>query len=369
MSTLENLCAQLQALYYPPSRHGTLKLSVAAHPELDLHFSMTDALDVRREATNACEAELRLSLGMIDYILANAQTFDPRDPPYVKAIRAQGDMGLVHHFMQLLKRPTPEIRAVHASLEQRGYEMCQGIEESDHVDPDAILEAMADSRPLCLRGVLNSPLVELGESGFVEQFGNVMLRQNGVSGRQESVADIAAKIRDESVDRVYLNGVEVPQALAPHVRFPMFDERAFSIGLLWWGKKKSNGVITKLHRDFQISFLAQIWGVKKLHLFSPDQAEALYAAPAFNLYQLCQVDPGSPDLALYPRFSGAHALEVCIGPGDMLVIPTGWFHCVWALTNVLSVNRFMEEATLAELRTGETANWLQRDRAPLSVNG
>lgn len=349
MTTLDNLCAQAQALYYPPPRRGTLKVSVAAHPELELCFTMADVLTVHRGAGSAHEAEIRLSLSMIDYILTNASTFDPRDTPYVRAIGASGEMSLVHHFMQLLKRPTPEVQAVHAGLGQRSYDACQVIDEIDHADPDEVLRAMAESRPLCLRGALKSPLVKLGADQFVERYGEVVLRQNGTIGRAETVADIAAKIRDESVDRVYLNGVEVPAILAPHMQFPMFDEKAYSIGLLWWGKKTSNGVITKLHRDFQISFLAQIWGEKKLHLFSPDQSSELYAAPAFNMYQLCEVDPGAPDLVCYPRFAAARPLEVCIGAGDILMIPTGWFHCVWALSNVLSVNRFMEEATMKEM--------------------
>lgn len=354
MKTLDNLCAQAQSLYYPPPRHGTLKLCVAGHPELDRYFGMTESLSVREGANLAHDAELRLSLSMIDYILANETTFDPRDAPYVKAIRANGEMSLVHHFAQLLKRPPPEVSAIHAGLQRRSYDAPQTIEEVHEVDPDYVIEAMAQSRPLCLRGALKSPLQALDTAQFVARFGQVVLRQNAVIGKQETVADIAARMRDDSVDRVYLNGVEVPQELAPHVRFPLLDDSAFSIGLLWWGKKKSGGVITKLHRDFQVSFLGQIRGEKKLHLFSPDQAAELYAAPAFNLYQLCQVDPGAPDLVRYPRFAEARPLEVCIGPGDMLMIPTGWFHCVWALTDVLSVNRFMEEATVAALRVGDT---------------
>ncbi|WGS52287.1 cupin-like domain-containing protein [Paraburkholderia sp. D15] len=355
MTTLENLLAQIQALYYPPPRHGTLKLSIAAHPELDRYFTMADTLSVKGGSDLAHDAELRLSLSMIDYIIANAQTFDPRDTPYVKAIRAHGEMSLVHHFTQLLKRPTPEVSAIHAGLQHRSYDACQAVAETERIDLDEILDAMRESRPLCLRGALKSPLVELGAEQFVERYGDVVLRQNAVIGRQETVADIARRIRDESVDRVYLNGVEVPPELTPHVQFPMFEDSAYSIGLLWWGKKTSSGVITKLHRDFQISFLAQIWGEKKLHLFSPDQTEELYAAPAFNMYQLCGVDPGAPDLQRYPRFAQARPLEVTIGPGDMLMIPTGWFHCVWALTDVLSVNRFMEEATLAELLEKDAA--------------
>ncbi|MET3434395.1 hypothetical protein ABIC71_003904 [Herbaspirillum seropedicae] len=349
MTTLENIVAQVQALYYPPPRNGTLKLCIAAHPELDLYFVMTDVLTVHDGIDCVYDAELRLSLSMIDYILANAATFDPRDTPYVKAIRASGEMSLVHHFTQLLKRPTPEVRAIHEGLARRTYAVCSKVDEADDVDPDVVLSAMADSRPLVLRGALKSPLIALGEEAFVERYRDLILRQNGAIGKPETVGDIAAKIRDASVDRVYLNGVEVPSVLAPLVRFPMFEESAYSIGLMWWGKKTSNGVITKLHRDFQISFLAQIWGEKKLQLFSPDQSDELYAAPAFNMYQLCGIDPGAPDFLRYPRFNTARPLEVIIGPGDILMIPTGWFHCVWALTDVFSVNRFMEEATLKDL--------------------
>ncbi len=354
MEAIENLLTHADALYYPPPRHGTLKVAVVAHPEFDHYLTMANSMSVRRGTGIAHDAELRISLSLIEYIMKNAETFDPRDWPYVKAIRAKGEMSLAHHFMQLLKRPDSDIRGIYAGL-QRRYEPCQTVEVVDDATPEYVLKAMAESRPICLRGALRSSLVELGADEFVERFGSVALRQNAIVGKQESVADVARKIRDESVDRVYLNGVDVPPELESYVRFPLFDENAFSFGLLWWGKKKSDGVITKLHRDFQISFLAQIWGEKRLHLYSPDQSEELYAAPAFNKYQLCQVDPGAPDLVRYPRYADARPLEICIGPGDILVIPTGWFHCVWALTDVLSVNRFMEERTMVDLCASHAA--------------
>lgn len=352
MKTVETLWTRVRELYYPPPRYGTLKVAVAAHPELDHYVAMGDTVSMARELPTAWDAEIKLSLGMIDYILANAETFDPRDTPYVKAIRAQGDMSLVHHFAQLLKRPSPEIRDVYNELAEREYAAPRSIEVLDEFDSDAVLQAASQSRPIVLRGAMKSPLVGLSVDEFVRRFGHVVLRENPVAGKRETVVDIGRQINDPSIDRVYLNGVEVPAELAPHLEFPMIDASAFSIGLLWWGKKKSSGVITKLHRDFQISFLGQVWGQKKLHLFSPDQTDALYAAPAFNMYQLCEVDPGAPDLVRYPRFAHARALEVVVGPGDMLVIPTGWFHCVWALTDVLSVNRFMQEATMRQLRLG-----------------
>jgi len=40
------------------------------------------------------------------------------------------------------------------------------------------------------------------------------------------------------------------------------------------------------------------------------------------------VDPLKPDTGRYPQFANARPLEVTVGPGDMLYLPSLWFHHV-----------------------------------------
>jgi len=39
-----------------------------------------------------------------------------------------------------------------------------------------------------------------------------------------------------------------------------------------------------------------------------------------------------------------------LASGDLLIIPTGWFHCVWALDNVLSISRVMSDEAAEHLK-------------------
>jgi len=40
------------------------------------------------------------------------------------------------------------------------------------------------------------------------------------------------------------------------------------------------------------------------------------------------VDPINPDMDRYPEFANVRSLEVTLGPGDVLYLPSLWFHHV-----------------------------------------
>jgi ribosomal protein L16 Arg81 hydroxylase len=44
-----------------------------------------------------------------------------------------------------------------------------------------------------------------------------------------------------------------------------------------------------------------------------------------------QVDYTKPDLELFPQFAQANANEVILQPGDVLYLPTHWFHYIVSL--------------------------------------
>jgi ribosomal protein L16 Arg81 hydroxylase len=63
-----------------------------------------------------------------------------------------------------------------------------------------------------------------------------------------------------------------------------------------------------------------------------------------------------PDLTRFARFAQAQGVDVVLEPGDLLVIPTGWYHCVWALDHVLSVSRFTAAAAAVSVPRHGTAS-------------
>lgn len=107
------------------------------------------------------------------------------------------------------------------------------------------------------------------------------------------------------------------------------------------GARRDDALVTRLHCDIATSFLAQVHGRKRVRLFAAVERDRLYAIPSFNYYQPCCVDAARPDFAHFPAFAHARYVDVIVGPGDLLIVPTGWYHCVWALDDVLSVSRFL----------------------------
>jgi lysine-specific demethylase 8 len=107
--------------------------------------------------------------------------------------------------------------------------------------------------------------------------------------------------------------------------------------LLWLGPA---GTVSTLHFDMSSNFLAQLHGRKQLILFSPDQAQRLYYPwPAFGdgCKHFSPIEVERPDLERFPRFAEAEALDVVLGPGDVLFLPSGWWHYVKSLDTSITL--------------------------------
>ncbi len=89
--------------------------------------------------------------------------------------------------------------------------------------------------------------------------------------------------------------------------------------------------VARLHYDFLNShgYLAQIMGRKLCILFSPADSENLYAG---------EVCPENPDLETRPLFAKATAFVGTLEPGELLLIPSRWWHYVRNLEKTITVN-------------------------------
>lgn len=103
----------------------------------------------------------------------------------------------------------------------------------------------------------------------------------------------------------------------------------------WMG----NQSVVAAHSDYPDNFACCLAGRRKFTLFPPEQVENLYigpwdfnpAGPAISL-----VDPDNPDYDKYPRYVDAlaNAFEVTLEPGDVLYVPSMWWHQVKGLDDV-----------------------------------
>jgi histone arginine demethylase JMJD6 len=110
----------------------------------------------------------------------------------------------------------------------------------------------------------------------------------------------------------------------------------------------TGGAFPVLHYDGAAThaFLMQIYGRKKFIVYSPDQGRFLYASPEkANLSMINSVD--KPDLARFPLFQNAVPITFILEPGELLFIPSHWWHTTKMLTPSISIS----------INTANESNW------------
>ncbi len=158
----------------------------------------------------------------------------------------------------------------------------------------------------------------------------------------------------------YLQQVEVRAVfpeLLPDIPMPEFlDQKAELDALnLWFG---AAGCISPLHFDKSDNFLAQIMGTKRLFLFAPSDGENLYPNRETSTPHVSRVDAFRPDYDAFPRFADAQAFETVLGPGDILFIPTGWWHAVETVETSFSLNFWWASPAKRAARLDARCRWV-----------
>jgi hypothetical protein len=109
---------------------------------------------------------------------------------------------------------------------------------------------------------------------------------------------------------------------------PEYMDRSHFVSSGFWVSPA--GVVSAIHYDGggQHNLNVQVTGRKRVRLFSPYQAAWLYPflATKDGPANFSQVHPERPDLKKFPKFADAECLEGVLEPGDMLFIPSFWFH-------------------------------------------
>jgi|SRR5271166_3034535 len=108
---------------------------------------------------------------------------------------------------------------------------------------------------------------------------------------------------------------------------------------LWVGDA---GCVTPTHFDQADNFFCQIQGEKEFLLFAPDQCDLLYPHGSDDLYsrQSRVFDLEFPDLERFPGVRNLRGLSARLGPGDLLFMPTFYWHSVHTRSRSISVNFF-----------------------------
>jgi len=125
---------------------------------------------------------------------------------------------------------------------------------------------------------------------------------------------------------------------------------------LWLGSSDPNlGANSGLHHDIGDNLYILVKGRKKVRLFSPADSFNLYTVGNIltvskqGLHQLCgsreshwsQIDFNKPEeeiIEKYPRYSQARSVECMVEEGEMLFIPSGWWHQVTSYGIHIAIN-------------------------------
>ncbi len=115
---------------------------------------------------------------------------------------------------------------------------------------------------------------------------------------------------------------------------PEFINSKDHIKGFWLSRKNA---YTRLHYDLGHNFLAQIVGQKKFILYSPNLSN-LYPYPTNGA---SQVDIENPDYVKFPNFRYAQPVICNLKAGEILYIPSCWWHQVYSEDNInISINFF-----------------------------
>jgi HSPB1-associated protein 1 len=111
---------------------------------------------------------------------------------------------------------------------------------------------------------------------------------------------------------------------------------------IWIG---TQGAYTPTHYDtYGHNFVAQFVGRKRWLLVSPDFSEGLYPTrlPYEESSVFSKVQIKDPDYSQHPRFKDVNVIEVVLQPGEVLYVPSKWWHFVETLDSFsVSINTWL----------------------------
>jgi hypothetical protein len=206
---------------------------------------------------------------------------------------------------------------------------------------EAVLrDALAEYQPLLITDAVERwswVAKELTPDSLVRMFGDQQLSAAGETDgtRPERVASFIQRCRDGTPEATA--GL-APRAVRNAVGYPgYFKPEDYRWPFFFMGAK---GAVSPIHRDLAHNLAVHVFGAKRWRLFSPDQAEFLYPTTGPDdgpSAQTCRVDVEAPDLGRFPLYAHAKPIDLVVQAGEILLVPSGWFHHVNALELCLNI--------------------------------
>lgn len=212
------------------------------------------------------------------------------------------------------------------------------------------------NRPVVLKDMTNDwpALHKWSPAYFADQFGDVTVevtanRNSDPEYEKNYRATLQTCTLRQFIDRIMQNPETNDLYLVARNYFfgnPAFDtlrddlkpppeivdvsHRSAGATKLWLGPK---GTVTPLHHDRHSILFTQVHGRKHFKMIPSFELNKVYNRDHYYSH----VDADNVDAAKFPKFLEASVADVVLHPGDMLLIPAGWFHWVKSLDVSISV--------------------------------
>jgi hypothetical protein len=156
--------------------------------------------------------------------------------------------------------------------------------------------------------------------------------------RRMRLAEFIARLPSAGND-LYLTGkndlLRQPEFASLHEDFShppgILDATTGPVPRLWMGGAST---VTPLHHDSSNILFGQVYGRKRVRLIPPYEIGKLAAgATCFS-----PIDIDHPDLERFPAFRDVTVLDTVVAPGDLLLLPIGWWHAVRSLEPSISLS-------------------------------
>jgi hypothetical protein len=347
------LMTRLSEHYVAPARSVSVDLLITDSQVGGARFELGETIQLRplaQDPDDLPDACIGITRSAVDLMLADPVGFDARSPSMMAAggVKIMGASRVALYWLQLLKRPSVKAREALSNARDKAASLpVRSVNVIDARTTKRWRQQMWQSLllgvPTHVRAAIVTPQIGWTLDEWCANEGAVSLWTDPATGLSHSFEAFVSRLRGR--DGAYTDGCLVPKSWNERFRLPGVPDSVPA--QLWFGRKSSD-VVTSLHCDVTNSFLMQMHGRKQIKLYSPDQEARMYALNAFNSYRPSQINVDWPDLRRFPRFEDASSLDVSIDEGDMLVIPTGWFHCVWAPGVTLSISRHVGDKECAD---------------------
>lgn len=338
MNRAERLLEQIRSevergTEYGLSRTGVTQLQVSSEGRSAVGLLEVGESSVRWADRAKVRPGAAVSLSAPDAAAFSQGLLELRRPGVLKQLEARGDIAQIMDLLAACQRPTPLTKRVF----QRAVDIASSrpnldAEHHDQAPSEASVHRNIEAgQPAVFHHCNPAPGLTLER--LAQHHGDTPLLPG--ASQAEAIGPLVDRIR--AGERAYSHGCSVPKGLLSQFKVCLF-ERSDSGPLQMWLGSRSDRLVTGLHREVASALLFQVIGRKRLLLYSPDQERFVYGRRAYRNYQACWVDPDRPDPLRFAAFSSARAVVVDLVPGQALLIPAGWYHCAYAVDDVLSVS-------------------------------